>query len=115
MYKLTERRLKNAKPILERYRTELHDRGTINAGVLEKELCECWDTGLRELKDVFQQLSKGPRYRHLTAYYMEHSTGPVVVSEFKPALAALYGIDYYNSPERERMREAFWRTLEIKK
>jgi len=114
MYRLTEDRFEKAKPILERYRTALHNRGKFDARRLEKELRECWDTGYRQVKDIFKRLSKIPRYRYLAAYYMEHSGTGRAVTEFWPTLTKLYGIDYYQSPMRESKREAFWRKLRTK-
>jgi hypothetical protein len=114
MYRLTEDRFEKAKPILERYRTQLHNRGKINARGLEKELRKCWDSGYQEVKDIVKRLSKTTRYRYLAAYYMEHSETGGVVTEFWPTLSELYGIDYYQSPMREKKREAFWKKLRAK-
>ena len=112
MARLTERRFEKAKAILDKYREDLHRTGSISAGILEKELRDCWDTGYQELKGIIIDLSKRDHYRYLAAYYMEHSNAPGVVAEFKPVLAALYGIKYYDGPEREHGRKAFWAGLD---
>ncbi|MGA2221868.1 MAG: hypothetical protein ABSH21_08845 [Verrucomicrobiia bacterium] len=104
---LTERRLEKAKPILEKYRTQLHGSGRIVAGWLEQELKDCWGCSYKGLKTIFIQLSKITRYRYLAAYYMKKDA-PAIVEEFKPVLAGLYGIDDYDSPDRERKQKAFW-------
>jgi hypothetical protein len=111
MYKLTERRLEKAKPILEKYRAELHGSGSVMARDLERELKDCWNTGYRELKDIFIQLSKITHYRYLAAFYMEHSAQGRVVSEFWSPLVELYGMSSrkeYHDPETDQKREAFW-------
>ena len=118
MYKLTDRRLKKAEPILEKYRTELHGRGDFMVRVFERELRDCWGLGYQELKDIFKQLSKMARYRYLATYYMENSNAPTVASEFKRVLASLYGVTSrkgYDAPERELKREAFWEKIKARK
>jgi hypothetical protein len=117
MYKLTERRRAKAEPILEKYRTQLQEKGVIDAQQFEKELRDCWNTGYQEMKDIAKQLLKISQYRFLAAYYMEHSNGmrTLVASEFKEALAHLYGVKHYDSPDRESKRRAFWKGLKTRK
>jgi hypothetical protein len=112
MYRLTERRFARAKPILDKYRERLHTAGDISAGELERELRDCWGVGYQALKGIIEDLAKRNHYRYLAAYYMEHSSAPGVVSEFKPVLAKMYGIrSYGHSPDRESKREAFWQGM----
>ena len=108
MYKLTPRRLEKAKDILEHYRETLFLRFTYNTDQFEKALRECWNLGYRELKDIATDMLKHERYKHIAVYYMEHSNLPVVVSEFKPVLAKVYGIQCYHAPDLKQKREAFW-------
>jgi hypothetical protein len=114
MYRLTERRFAKAKPILDKYRKQVHDAGRGAASGLERELRECWDIGYQELKDIIIDLSKRPHYRYLAASYME-SGYPSVVSEFHRVLADMYGIkSFHHSAERESKREEFWSALKTK-
>ena len=110
---LAERSLKKAEPILEKYRNELYETGNISRGALKKELLQSGAfTGFEgSAKLFFIQAAKATRYRYLVAYYMEHSAQGRVNSEFKSSLAKLYGIDDYHSPEKGRMRKAFWAEL----
>jgi hypothetical protein len=103
MYKLTERRFAKAKPILNRYRMQLHETGFASARGLEKELRDCWNIGYQELKDIIIALSKRPYYRYLAACYMEMGY-PDVVIEFQPVLADMYG----------SKRGDFWKGLKAK-
>lgn len=112
MASLTPRRFEAARPILDKYREQLHRTGHVDAGDLEGELRKCWNIGYQELKDIIIDLAKRDEYRYLAAYYMEHSNAPGVVTEFQGTLAALYGVEsYYHAPDREEKREAFWQTM----
>jgi len=115
MYKLSDERFEKAKPILEKYRAQLHTTGRFNAEGLEKELRQCWKPGSREVKDVVMRLSKTDRYKYLAAYYMEHSdAGKKPLIEFWPTLSVLYGAEYYQSLMRVRKQKAFWSRLKTK-
>jgi len=109
MYRLTDRRRKKAQRILDAYKLK-HDAGQpMSAKSFEKELRECWNIGYQELKDIIEDLSKIEEYTYLAAFYMENSnSGFGVVSEFKPVLAKLYGIKWYDAPERASARDQFW-------
>ncbi len=113
MYRVTPRRLAKAQPILDAFAVQLHGKRAIDVTRFEMELRECWDVGYREMKDLAEDLLKMRRYRFLAAYYMENSNGSRdrVAAEFKEVLAKLYGIDWYESPERETKRKAFWDTM----
>jgi hypothetical protein len=113
MYKVTERRLAKAEPILEEFRTILHSKGKINAREFEMKLRECWNVGYGEMKSLAEDLSTIERYRFLAVYYMEYSNGSrdVVASEFKEVLAKIYKIDYYHHPELSVKRDAFWDSM----
>jgi hypothetical protein len=109
MFGLTDKRLEEAKPILEKYRDELFRSRSFNSRSLEDELRKLWKIGYQALKEPMCELvEKKDRYREVAAYYMEQPTGPGVVEEFKQTLADLYGIRVYNDPTREQMREKYW-------
>ena len=92
----------------------MHGTGRVSTVDLETELRKCWKTGYRELKDIMRELSKQDYYRYLAARYME--TGyPGVVSEFQSALADVYGIESFQSAERDSKREVFWKELKTTK
>jgi hypothetical protein len=101
MYKVTQRRLTKAQPILERHRAELHRSGMTDARAVEMALRECWNVGYQEMKDLAADLLKQERYRFLAAYYMENSNGSRqrVAMEFKDDLAKLYGIRWYDAKD----------------
>ena len=113
MASLTDRRFEKAKPILDKYRAQLHATGRISTREFEMELRRCWNLGYQELKDIIIHLSKRDHYRYLAAYYMEDGSGVGVVMEFQPVLAAMYDIDRYDQPERETARKTFWEQFEI--
>ena len=117
MYRVTSRRLAMAQPILDTFTTEIHSKGRIDATRFEMALRECWDVGYQEMKDLAEDLLKMQEYRFLAAYYMENSNGSRdrVAMEFKEVLAKLYGIKWYDSPDREVKRKAFWSLMPKKK
>lgn len=110
---MTPRRLIKAQPILDTFTTQLHSKGNIDVTRFEMALRECWDVGYHEMKDLAEDFLKVLRYRFLAAYYMENSNGSRdrVAMEFKEVLAKLYGVEMYESPERETKRKAFWDTM----
>jgi hypothetical protein len=112
MANLTQRRFEKAKPLLDKYREQLHSTGHTSAEDLEHELRECWGVGYQELKQIIIDLSKRDHYRYLAACYMENSNAPCVIEEFKAVLAAMYGIKSYDhAPDREEKQRAFWQTM----
>ena len=114
MYRLTERRLAKALDILEKYRAQLRKRVCFEPRCFEGELRECWDVGYREMKDLAEDMLKHERYRHVAAYYMEHSNTPGVVVEFQQPLSEVYGIKWYHAPNMPEKRDAFWAKFEAR-
>ncbi len=108
-YRLTERRLDAARDILDKYAEQLRRSKRIDSMGLEHELRETWDLGYRELKDIMSDLLKTDEYKYIAAYYMQHQNPMGPVSEFKADLAALYGLNWYDSPERQKKQAAFWK------
>lgn len=112
MYTLTERRIEKAMPILEKHRKQLLETGRFDHR-LEGELRACWDTGYRELKDIFRQLIKIPRYQLLAAAYIEDgnfTTRTGCPMEFFDPLADLYKINRYDSKELDVAKPKFWQS-----
>lgn len=109
MYKLTESRLKKAEPVLERYRAELIEVGCFSASAFERELRDIWKIGYQDLKDVMLDMYREhDRYQHVALHYMEHSSSPGVVTEFKRTLAEAYGIRSYDHGDRANAKAKFW-------
>ena len=108
MYRFTERRLSDAKPILEKHRQLLATTGEFRAAALEMQLRKLWAVGNRELKDIMIDMLRHARFRLVASYYMEHANCPGPVSEFKQPLAQEYGIPYYHADDREEQRAAYW-------
>jgi hypothetical protein len=108
MYRLTDKRLQKAQPILDKYRADLFTARSFAVRGLERELRDTWSLGYQELKDIIRELLKNDRYREVAAYYMERSNPVGVVSEFQQPLAYLYGLKWFHAPEREGKRAAFW-------
>jgi hypothetical protein len=109
MYKLTEKRLSIAEPILTKYGSVLTSKRSFDAGSFEQELRKALDLGYSEFKDIMCDVfDKHPRYRRVTAYYMQHSNAPGPVSEYKPLLAKLYGLEGYDAPERKEKQQKYW-------
>ena len=109
MFRLTDKRFASAETILQKYRARLFASRCFNAQQFERELCDLWQTGFREMESIARQLLKNERYREVAVYYMEHSNpGTGVASEFKPYLASVYGMRLFDAAEREEMRERFW-------
>jgi hypothetical protein len=113
MYRVTQRRLTKAQPILDRHRAELHRTGATDVTAFEMALRACWKVGYQEMKDLATDLLKNDRYRFLAAYYMENSNGSRqrVAMEFKDDLAKLYQVQWYDAKDRERKRSEFWATM----
>jgi hypothetical protein len=112
MYRLTQRRKEKALDILDRYTKCLHDTRSMDAAWLERELRDVWGLGYQTLKGIMiDMLANHHEYAHLAAYYMEHSNGPGVVSEFQVPLARLYGItSWYHDDSKEQKRQEYWKT-----
>ena len=109
MYTLTEKRLAQITPILERYRSALFAKHEFQASDFERETRSCLKTGTKEMKSIAVQLLRHERFRDVAAFYMEHCNSAVgVPREFKSPLAKLYGIDHYNAAERQSKQELFW-------
>jgi hypothetical protein len=113
MYRLTDRRLESARPILEKYRAALIANKGFHPGSLEQELRQCFAVGgtplgYQSLKDIMIDMLKRERYRHVALYYMEHQnpTGPV--SEFQGPLARAFSMPQYDRQDREGKRKQFW-------
>ena len=114
MYRLTDKRLQKAKPILDEYMSRLQAAGKIDVMEFEVALRNCWrKIGYQELKGIFKDMAGRREYLYLAAYYMEHSNEGRVVVEFQGFLASLYGVKWYrhNSPEINSKRKAFWEKM----
>lgn len=111
MYTLTNARLETIEQSLDAAAATLCRGGGIHCRTLEHELRDLLGTGYRELKDVMLQLFLSPKYTLLAAYYMQHIDAPVVVAEFKPTLAAFYGVEDFDSGECRAKRTSFWANL----
>jgi len=107
MATLTEARLKRIQPLLDLYRAELSRTQNLNTGQFETDLKDALKLGYQELKGIILDLAKRGNYVLLAARYMEGGC-PGVVSEFKATLARLYGIDHYDSDDREVKQREFW-------
>lgn len=109
MYKLTKRREAKALAILEQAYDSLTKRGGFDAGLLERELRECWNIGYHELYDVLEDALKDERWRYVAVYYFE-SSRPYPTCEQKRALAKAYGVEHYGRNEEVKSsREQFWK------
>lgn len=101
--------IRTVYPVLERYRTALFRSHGFDAGSLERELRDAWDTGYKDLKWLMCALAEHGRYQEVAAYYMEHSNAPGVVMEFQGPLAALYGVkSFHHSVDVELKKDQFW-------
>lgn len=110
-YKLTPKRKEKAKPTLEEYRNKLQTNRSFDCLLFEKSLRECLDEksiGHLELKDLIIELSKDESFERTAAFYMQNHNASGPVEEFKPRLAELYGIDLYDSHEREEAQQKYW-------
>lgn len=108
MYRLTDRRLASARPILQRYHDQLMKHHSIVVSKLEQELRDLWGIGYQELKDVIIDMVKKNTFPELAVYYMEHSPGAGVVCEFQRPLAEIYGISHFHHADREQKRQEYW-------
>jgi hypothetical protein len=121
MYKVTERRLTAARPILEKYRAQLFARHSFDTHAFEHELRDVWKTGYQEIKDVVIEITRKrrrsiivretDRYREVAAYYMENDNGGRTVSEFQHPLAELYGISHFHADDRGKKRDEYWKKV----
>ena len=109
MYKLTNIRLKQAKPILDGYTERLVRTQRCDVRRLEMDLRDCWGIGYQSLKGVMRDMLYRDEYKYLAAYYMEHSNSSCVVSEFQTPLAQLYGVERWTiGEERDEAKKMFW-------
>jgi len=108
MIKLTERRIQQAREILDRYRDELWERRSFNLKELERELLQVWELGYRELKHLIVDLATWNDYELIAVKFME-AGAPGVDSEFRTPLAKIYGIAGYNSPQRKQKQADYWK------
>jgi hypothetical protein len=108
MYRLTQKRLDAAKDILSKYRKQLFSQHSFDAGMLELELRQIWNVGYRPLKDIMIAMLAEDSFREVAAYYMQNSNAPGPVSEFKRALAEMYGVTHYDAQDRREMQDAYW-------
>lgn len=109
MYKLNEKRSAIVKPILERYREQLFSHGSFDPGGLQRELRDALGCGYLEVRSIAMQLlKKQPRFKNVIAFYMAFGGAPGVISQFKPLLAKVYGMRYYDSPDRPTVEERYW-------
>lgn len=108
MAHVTARRLEKVRPILDMCNESLTKNKRFDTHSLESNLKETLDTGYMGVKTFVQDLVKNEDYRLISLYYMERSNVPGVASEFKSILAKAYGIENYDSAEREPAQKLFW-------
>ncbi|QDV62187.1 restriction endonuclease [Crateriforma conspicua] len=110
MYRLTEKRKREAQTVFDKYTRDLHDHRWINTTRLEAELRSIWDLGYQEIKDVMIDMAEHhTELTHLSAFFMEHNNPMGVVSEFQETLARLYGLSGWNTDSnQESARKAYW-------
>ena len=114
MYRLTERRLKKALPILEEYRNTLHTKRWFNAWMLDTALQKCWNIGYRELKGIMIDMLANQRFRFVAIYYMENCNhGSGVISEFRPHLVKSFGLRHWNSGLVKNASKDFWEKFKL--
>ena len=112
MATLTEKRLTQAKPVLESNRKRLHESGKIDARQFEKELREVWDVKYLTFRTIIIDMAKNhSRYKYLVAYYIENENPNGVGAHYRSALAKLYGMRRLADPEREKKKAAFWKRI----
>lgn len=105
----TDKLVKRLNPILDE---ALEYMAANNANLpydFESRLCRHLGKSYRRLKPMMIALLDDPRYAYVAVRYMETSNSTGVVAEFRRPLAMMYGIENYDSPEREEARKAFWR------
>lgn len=109
MYRLTEKRFRDAGDILKRYREQLFRAKRFDVGSFERELRDLWDVGYQELKSIVRDMANHGRCEELAVYYMENSNSSVgVVMEFQAPLAKIYGITHYHAKDREQRQREYW-------
>jgi hypothetical protein len=108
MSELTPEQFEQAKDIIEKYRDCLFRTKWMNAHSFEREIRELWQLGYQDIKELIEELSHHGRCEQVAVYYMEHSNGGRVVSEFQGRLAEIYGIDWYYADDRPAKQAAYW-------
>ena len=110
MYSLTEKRHQQIAAILDDYSVQLSEKKCFDPVAFEMELRDALSIGYREIKSIALDLFKEPRFKLMAAYFMQNNTGGTgVASEYKQALAELYGLRSYDSPGLDSARDDFWR------
>lgn len=105
---VTARRLQKIQPILVKYREELIEKQRFNARAFESELRDTLNFQYTSIKTFVPELCKYPEHLHVAAYYLEHATSPGPISEFKVALAKVYGVRSYHGEKADAARKLFW-------
>lgn len=114
MYKITQRREKKARPILEKAYESLVTRGRFDVHALERELRQCWNVGYHELYEILEDAFKDEKWFPVAVYYMERISSPHPTCELRCALSRAYGLKKLVSCDKsEFAREAFWKNRGI--
>ena len=120
-----EREIDDAVPIFAEYLEKLKKDKGFNTHEFEMKLRRLWDCGYQTLKPIMNKLMETDHeYAPVAAYYAEvnpghvGNTGPFykapheslcVVSEFKQALADLYGAEHFHHDQTFQVkRERYW-------
>ncbi|MGI6353818.1 MAG: hypothetical protein ACOX6W_01770 [Lentisphaeria bacterium] len=109
-YKLTEKRLQKATPILEEgFAFLVKTKGeAFLPRSFEYALRDCWNIGYQELKSIMLDMLRHDKYKYLAVRYMEFCDGTGVKSEFKQSLARLHGVKGYDHLTYNMDRKPFW-------
>ena len=108
MTKVTEERLKDAVPILEKYIAELNEKKEMNLIAFEAELNELWHVNYQGLKPFICALSMKNKYKYIAAYYMEKR----MVFEFHDAMVGVYGAKLRSDQYFENGKK-FWDSIGV--
>jgi hypothetical protein len=108
-YRLTEKRLLKATPILdEAFEYIVKNRAKRLPDGFEGELTRCWDITYQELKYFMKDMLELERYKYLAVLYMETSNCTHIVSEFKKPLEHVHGLESYSHDTFPEERKPFW-------
>lgn len=114
-YRMTDRRMEKAQPILDTYRGRWVKSGFYDVQQFENEIKQTLDLHYKQAQDVLVDLLKNQRYQLMVLYYMQHHNVPGPPSEFKRHLAKAYGLKIYDCSEREEAQNSFWKRFSTAK
>jgi len=107
-YRLTEKRLREARPILDAaFEFLVEMRGAYLPAQFERDMTRCWGVGHKELKQIMDDLLRHDQYKYVAVRYMECNFCRLT-RECQAFLKKFHGIKTYDEKTYPEIRKPFW-------